>query len=360
VATDVGGVRLVVHDGGGRVVAPGDAQALGDALAELSADRELRIALGRAARAHVAEQFGAERLVEDIDQLYRSLLLRRGRNRMSGRSSVDPATVAGFGEEWQTFDQSGLARAELDALFEQYFAVFPWSSLPPEAIGADLGCGSGRWAARVAPRVGTLHCVDASEQALAVARRNLADLPNCVLHAAAVDAVPLPAGSLDFAYSLGVLHHVPDTAGALKACVQLLKPGAPLLVYLYYAFDNRPGWYRALWRASDVARWVLSRSPHCVKLAVTSAIAVGVYLPLARAARAAADLRMPFAGDMPLAYYAERSLYTMRNDAYDRFGTRLEQRFTRREIAGMMSAAGLRDVRFSQSPPFWCAMGFRA
>ena len=279
---------------------------------------------------------------------------------MSGGSNIDPATVAGFGEEWQKFDQADLSGAELDALFEQYFAIFPWSSLPPAAVGADLGCGSGRWAARVAARVGTLHCIDASEQALAVARRNLARLPNCVLHAAAVDAVPLPDASLDFAYSLGVLHHVPDTAAALQACARLLKPGAPLLVYLYYGFDNRPGWYRALWRASDVARRLLSRSPHRVKLAVTSAIAVAVYLPLARAARAAAALRMPFAADMPLAYYAERSLYTMRNDAYDRFGTRLEQRFRRSEITEMMSAAGLRDVRFSESPPFWCAVGFRA
>ncbi|HET6866628.1 MAG TPA: class I SAM-dependent methyltransferase [Solirubrobacteraceae bacterium] len=279
---------------------------------------------------------------------------------MSERPNLDPATVAGFGEEWQTFDQSRSPGAELDALFDQYFAIFPWSSLPSAAVGADLGCGSGRWAARMAPRVETLHCVDASDQALTVARRNLAALPNCVFHSAAVDAVQLPEASLDFAYSLGVLHHVPDTAGALKACARLLKPGAPLLVYLYYAFDNRPGWYRALWRASDVARRLVSRAPHRVKLAVTSTVAVVVYLPLARAARLAAALRAPFAADLPLAYYANRSLYTMRTDAYDRFGTRLEQRFTRREIAEMMSAAGLRDLRFSESPPFWCAVGYRA
>lgn len=278
---------------------------------------------------------------------------------MSERPNLDPSTVAGFGTEWQTFDQSGSPDAELDALFEQYFAIFPWSSLPSGAVGADLGCGSGRWAARVAPRIGTLHCVDASEQALAVARRNLATAPNCVFHAASVDAVPLPDEGLDFAYSLGVLHHVPDTAGALKACARLLKPGAPLLVYLYYAFDNRPAWYRTLWRASDVARRLVSRAPHRVKLVVTSAVALAVYLPLARAARAAAALQMPFAADMPLAYYANRSLYTMRTDAYDRFGTRLEQRFTHREIAEMLSAAGLRDIRFSDSPPFWCAVGFK-
>lgn len=276
---------------------------------------------------------------------------------MTARLNADEATVAGFGDEWSTFDQSGLGEAELDALFAQYFAVFPWESLPEGAVGADLGCGSGRWATRVAPRVGTLHCVDASAEALAVARRNLAAAPNCLLHHATVDASGLEDASLDFAYSLGVLHHVPDTAAALRACARLLKPGAPLLVYLYYALDNRPAWYRALWRASDLLRRGLSRAPHAVKLAASTVIALGIYLPLARAARLAAALGLPFARNMPLAYYARRSLYTMRTDAYDRFGTRLEQRFTREEIEEMMREAGLTDVRVSESMPFWCAVG---
>jgi hypothetical protein len=50
----------------------------------------------------------------------------------------------------------------------------------------------------------------------------------------------------------------------------------------------------------------------------------------------------------------------MRTDALDRFGTRLEQRFTRTEIRGIMEAAGLVDIRFSDAPPFWCAVGRRA
>ena len=82
---------------------------------------------------------------------------------------------------------------------------------------------------------------------------------------------------MDFGYSLGVLHHVPDTANAIASCARLLKPGAPLLLYLYYALDNRPAWYRALWRASDAVRRLLSRAPHPVKLAASSAIALAVY-----------------------------------------------------------------------------------
>lgn len=279
---------------------------------------------------------------------------------MTGERNADEATVAGFGDEWRTFDQAALGRDEGDELLAEYFTIFPWESISPNATGFDMGCGSGRWASRVAPRVGRLHCVDAAADALAVARRNLADTPNVTFHHASVEATALPEGSMDFGYSLGVLHHVPDTQAGIEACTRLLKPGAPFLVYLYYAFDNRPSWYRGLWWVSDVARRVLSRSPHRVKHAVSAVIALLVYLPLARAARVVAALGAPGAEHMPLAYYRSRSLYTMRTDAYDRFATRLEQRFTRAEVAEMLTRAGLQGVRFSDRAPFWCAVGFRA
>jgi methylase of polypeptide subunit release factors len=89
-------------------------------------------------------------------------------------SNVDRDAVAGFGFEWERFDQSGLATSERDKLFGQYFQLFPWEARPNQAEGFDLGCGSGRWAKCVAPRVGRLHCIDASGRALSVARRNLA------------------------------------------------------------------------------------------------------------------------------------------------------------------------------------------
>ena len=146
---------------------------------------------------------------------------------------------------------------------------------------------------------------------------------------------------------------------ALRACARLLRPGAPLLVYLYYAFDNRPAWYRRLWRASDALRRCLSRAPHRVKLVVTTMIALTIYLPLARATALARGLGLR-AATFPLSYYAHRSLYTMRTDAYDRFGTRLEQRFTREQIADMLTRAGMTDIRFSDDEPFWCAVAVRA
>jgi SAM-dependent methyltransferase len=275
------------------------------------------------------------------------------------QDNADPATVAGFGEEWAEYDQSGVPAAELRAIWEGYFRFFPWDRLPPDAQGFDLGCGSGRWARLVAPRVGRLHCIDASAQALEVARHALQGESNCAFHHASVDDIPLPDGSMDFGYSLGVLHHVPDPAAGIRSCVAKLKPGAPFLVYLYYAFDNRPAWFRALWRASDGVRARVSRMPHRAKVRVTRAMAAGVYWPLARAARVLERAGMNVDA-FPLSAYRHRTLYTMQTDALDRFGTRLEQRFTRAQVEEMMRAAGLRDIRFNDDEAFWTAVGFRA
>jgi ubiquinone/menaquinone biosynthesis C-methylase UbiE len=223
-------------------------------------------------------------------------------------------------------------------------------------VGFDLGCGSGRWARLVAPRVGRLHCIDPSD-ALDVAQRNLSSQRNCEFHRATVDAMPLADGSMDFGYSLGVLHHVPDTQAGLADCVSKLKPGAPFLLYLYYAFDNRPPWFRSLWKASDLVRRTVSRAPGWIKEAVAGTVAVSVYWPLARTARWVERRGHPVA-NVPLAAYRHASLYVMRNDALDRFGTRLEQRFTRSQIEQMMRAAGLERIRFSERV-FWCALGYR-
>jgi SAM-dependent methyltransferase len=110
-------------------------------------------------------------------------------------TNLDERTVRSFGEEWSTYDQSHLVKEDRIARrFEEYFAIFPWDALPEGAAGADIGCGSGRWAAIVGPRVGVLHCVDASDRALAVARRNLASCLNCLCNAKyLLWAFPAPA-----------------------------------------------------------------------------------------------------------------------------------------------------------------------
>ena len=49
----------------------------------------------------------------------------------------------------------------------------------------------------------------------------------------------------------------------------------------------------------------------------------------------------------------------MRTDAFDKFCTRLEQRFTRAQIADMLRAFGFDDIKFSQTEPFWVALAIK-
>jgi SAM-dependent methyltransferase len=273
--------------------------------------------------------------------------------------NLDEWTVRSFGAEWAHFDQSPLAHeAKTQLRFNEYFGIFPWNTLPENAVGADVGCGSGRWAALVAPRVGHLHCLDASDEALNVARRNLSRARNCTFHHASVDVMPITPDSLDFCYSLGVLHHVPNTNAGIRSCVQLLKPGAPFLLYLYYALDDRPIWFRVIWRGTDIMRRIIARLPLRFKRYVAEVIALCVYWPLARFAA----LVEYFGGNptnLPLSWYRDKTLYTMRTNALDRFGTLIEHRFSRTEIETMLCDAGLEDIRFSDAPPFWCVVSRR-
>jgi len=273
-------------------------------------------------------------------------------------TNIHRETVDGFGKEWAAFDQTKLTGAEYQKLFDEYFGVFPFDDLPAEAEGFDLGCGSGRWAAGVAPRVGLLHCIDPAREALDVARRRLASRGNVRFHVATSDAIPLADSSQDFGYALGVLHHIPDTAAALEDCVRKLKPGAPFLLYIYYSFDNRPGWYRGVWKASDLGRRVIARLPFGLRKVVSSAIAAGVYWPLTRGAALAERLGANV-DHVPLSSYRHSSFYRLRTDALDRFGTRLEHRFSRHQIERMMRDAGLEQVRFSEKVPYWVACGHR-
>ena len=271
--------------------------------------------------------------------------------------NIDESTVEGFGDEWERFDQSFLSPNEHKEIFDSYFRIFPWDKLKLDAKGFDLGCGSGRWAKLVAPRVGKLYLIDPSS-AINIAKRNLADNTNCEFYQASVDSIPLPDESMDFGYSLGVLHHVPDTQTVMTNCVKKLKFGAPFLVYLYYAFDNRPFWFHLVWHISNILRIGISRLPYGIRYLISQIIALFIYLPLVKASSLLERLGINV-NNIPLSSYRHKSFYTMRTDALDRFGTRLEKRFSKRKIKEMMVKAGLKNIKFSEDVPYWCAVGFR-
>ena len=271
--------------------------------------------------------------------------------------NIDPSTVESFGNEWKRFNQATVSNDELAKNFNDYFEIFPWDIIGEDSIGFDMGCGSGRWAKFVAPKVKYLNCIDPSES-IAVAKKNLKEFTNVEFIARSVSDDVLAENSQDFGYSLGVLHHVPYTPKAIESCVKFLKPDAPFLVYLYYSFDNKSLAYRGIWRLTDIFRRIISRLPSKVKDIITDIIALTVYFPLAKLSKLMDFLKINIES-IPLSYYRNHSFYTMRTDSRDRFGTPLEKRFSKEEIEKMMTDSGLTNIKFSNNQPFWCAVGFK-
>ena len=274
------------------------------------------------------------------------------------KENIDLDTVSSFGDEWTKFSQDQLPSKELSQRFDEYFHIFPWDKLTPESEGFDMGCGSGRWDSLVASRVGRLNCIDASIDALSVAQERLSDFDNIRFQHAPISSHILPSASQDFGFSLGVLHHVPDTLQAIKDCAELLKPNAPFLAYIYYDFENKPFWFFLIWKVSDFFRTLIFNLPPLIKLFVCDLIALLIYYPLTRF-----SLFCSWVGfnvkNIPLSYYRNCSFYTMRTDARDRFGTPLERRFSKAKIKSMFKKAGLENLIFSNKEPYWCVLAYK-
>ena len=101
-------------------------------------------------------------------------------------------------------------------------------------------------------------------------------------------------------------------------------------------------------------RRVISASPQPVRRLSATIIAALVYWPFARISKLLSRFGRN-TSNLPLHHYADMPFVMLANDALDRFGTSLEQRFSRDEITEMLRAADfdLTTLKFSDIEPFW-------
>ncbi len=270
----------------------------------------------------------------------------------------DERVIKEFGEEWLKYNYNKVNKDELFKNFVQYFEIFPWNIIDNKSEGFDMGCGSGRWAQFVAPKVGLLNCVEPSE-AINIAKKNLNSFNNVNYLKETTENCSIKNYSQDFGYCLGVLHHIPDTEKAIGDCSKLLKKGAPFLIYVYYNFENKPLWFKSIWKISDLVRKVISILPQNLKKIICELIAFFIYYPLSKLALLFEKIGLN-SSNVPLSDYKNKPYYHLRNDALDRFGTRLEQRFSKREIEMMLVKNGFEKIIFSDSTPYWCCLAYKS
>jgi SAM-dependent methyltransferase len=272
--------------------------------------------------------------------------------------NIDHDSVQSFGEEWSKF--SSFSAAEIKEAGDQYFDIVNEKIANADTMVLDVGCGTGRWSKYLAPRVKFIEAIDPSDAVFSAAQLTKED-DNIRISHASVDRIPFADASFDLVFSLGVLHHIPDTQKAMEQAVAKVKPGGYFLVYLYYALDGRGAAFKALFRLSILFRKIISKMPSGLKKFTCDVIAIFVYMPFIALARFLRVLAPKSNGykKIPLSYYADKSWNIIRNDALDRFGTPLEQRFTKQQIVTMMEASGLNDVQVSDGEPYWHALGKR-
>lgn len=249
-----------------------------------------------------------------------------------------------FGEEWQEYSA---ILPEHEEEFRRYFDLVDLDSLRDKRL-VDLGCGIGRWSYFLKDRCRELVLIDFSE-AIFVARKNLRDAQNTLFFLGDIRHLPFRRDFADFAFSLGVLHHLPEDALEL---VRSLRDSAPeLLVYLYYALENRPAYFRLLLAGATLLRRTVSRSRSpWFRRAFARVATVSFYVPLIALGRALEPFGV--ADRVPLYdTYRGKSLQRIEQDAYDRFCTPIERRYTRAQIASLRDAFS--EVRISERRPYW-------
>lgn len=273
-----------------------------------------------------------------------------------GDNNIDHKTVDSFGEEWQAFH--GFEEKEIQKLGDEYFDIITPEMLNSSTSVLEVGCGSGRFLKYLITKAGFIVGVDPSH-AVYAADNLIGKNENVVLVKASANDLPFDNETFDFVYSIGVLHHIPDTGKAMQACVDKIKKGGYFFTYLYYNLDNRGFLFRSLYNLSNTIRLGICKLSAKPKKIVCDVLAVGVYMPFVLTNRFLKLVGVPtkFRRKIPLFGYENRSFYVIRNDSLDRFGTPLEQRFTKKQVQEMMEKCGLEQIVFSNNIPYWHAVG---
>lgn len=143
------------------------------------------------------------------------------------------ATASGFGWQWQHFTQEDARYAEqflgwIAPVTEEFFRG---------KVVLEGGCGKGRHT-QLAARWGAQEVIgidlSAAVETAYVATR---ELPNAHIIQADIYHLPL-ARTFDYAFSVGVLHHLPHPQAGFESLASKVKAGGHLSAWVYGAENN--------------------------------------------------------------------------------------------------------------------------
>jgi SAM-dependent methyltransferase len=252
------------------------------------------------------------------------------------RQPTDTAVYFGYmwGEQTPTVAPITMRSPyHLDAM-QQALGAAPWRGLV-----LDAGCGEGIDLAMVAldPQCEVIG-VELSDGGVATSLARTRGLERAQIVQGDLLKLPLASGIFDGAYSYGVVHHTPDPERAVAEIARALKPGAPLLLYVYEDFADRSLTWRVALAIANSLRLVTTRLPPRLLMRVCRMLSPLVYVLCTLPSR-----RFSWARRFP--YRHNTSPWSLSGDLYDRLSAPIERRYSQEGAAALARSAGLNVER---------------
>jgi SAM-dependent methyltransferase len=258
-------------------------------------------------------------------------------------------TIADFGDQWLRYRDNSGYYGSTELLEDILGPLLAPSAFEGKRI-ADIGSGTGR-IVQMLLMAGASHVLAVEpSKAVEVLRRNVGTSPKVEILQARGDHIPSGLG-LDFVVSIGVLHHIPEPNGVMRAAYSALKPGGHVIIWVYGREGNR-----LVVMLIEAMRFVTTRLPHWARasLAFLGTTLLHLYIPACRLLRflPMADYMRNVIGKFD---YHQRYLviYDQLNPAYAKY-------YTEPEVLSLLEGAGFTSVKLHHRHRYsWTAIGLR-
>jgi SAM-dependent methyltransferase len=232
-----------------------------------------------------------------------------------------------FGHSWNIYD-------EILPVHEEQFLRWTTGIEKHDWRGKsflDVGCGIGRnsyWPMRY----GAESClsIDIDPRTLAAAKKNLSPYAGAVVadrSAYSIDEIE----KFDFAFSIGVVHHLDNPGAAVREMKKSLKQGGTLLLWLY-GYENNEWLIRYF---NPARKFLFSRMPLPVVHALSAPATALLWL----------YLKVGLGSSQYLRLIRHFSFSHLRAIVYDHMIPVIANYYTRDEAIGLLADAGMENIR---------------